>query len=308
MVSISIVFPVFNEEESLIPLVNRTLNAVSLITKDFEIVFVDDGSTDKSLEVMKQLAKKHKKIKYYALKKNMGKASALYVGFQKAEKEYILTMDSDLQDDPGEMGKVIDKLEEGYDFVNGWKKNKHKEELSLKRFSSKAYNNINYLMTGIDLHDFNCPFKGYRNQVAKDLFLYGDLHRYIPMQVKEMGYRFTEVVVENYPRKFGYTKYGKKRIIKGFLDLITIKYLITYKNSPLHVFGVLGLAAGAIGVLLDLYLFFVWLMGQSIGGRPLLVLAFLLTILGLQFVSLGLIGEMITNNIQRDADGLIRDV
>jgi glycosyltransferase involved in cell wall biosynthesis len=306
MVSISIVFPVFNEEESLIPLVNRTLTAVSMITKDFEVIFVDDGSTDKSLQVMKQLAKKHKKIKYYALKKNMGKASALYVGFQKAEKEYVLTMDSDLQDDPGEMGKLVDKLNDGYDFVNGWKKNKHKEELSLKRFSSRIYNNINYFMTGIDLHDFNCPFKAYRNQVAKDLFLYGDLHRYIPMQVKEMGYRFTEVVVKNYPRKFGYTKYGKKRIIKGFLDLVTIKYLITYKNSPLHVFGVLGLAAGAIGVLLDLYLFFVWLMGQSIGGRPLLVLAFLLTILGLQFISLGLIGEMITNNIQRDADVLLK--
>ncbi|MAG78140.1 glycosyltransferase [archaeon] len=307
MVSVSIVFPVFNEEESLIPLVNRTLSAVSLITKDFEIVFVDDGSTDKSLKVMKQLSKKYKKIKYYGLKKNMGKASALYVGFQKAEKDYVITMDSDLQDDPGEMGKLVEKLEEGYDFVNGWKKNKHKEEFSLKRFSSRIYNNLNYLLTGIDLHDFNCPFKAYKKQVAKDLFLYGDLHRYIPMQVKEMGHRYTEVVVENYPRKFGYTKYGKKRIVKGFLDLITIKYLITYKNSPLHVFGVLGLTAGAIGMLLNLYLFFIWLTGVSIGGRPLLFLAILLTILGLQFISLGLIGEMITNNVQRDADVLIRE-
>ena len=305
MVSISIVFPVYNEEESLVPLTEKTLQAVNKITKNFEIIFVDDGSTDNGLKVMKKLAK-NKKIKYFSLKKNMGKASALYVGFQKAEKDYVITMDSDLQDDPAEMNRLVKKLKEGYDFVNGWKKTKHKEEFSMKRLSSRIYNNVNYLLTGIDLHDFNCPFKGYKKQVAKDLFLYGDLHRYIPMQVKEMGYKYTEVEVSNFPRKFGVTKYGKKRIVKGVLDLITIKYLITYKNSPLHVFGVVGLAAGAIGLLLDLYLFFIWLLGESIGGRPLLVLALLLTILGLQFISLGLIGEMITNNVQRDADSLIR--
>ncbi|MFH1972198.1 MAG: glycosyltransferase family 2 protein [archaeon] len=306
MVSISIVFPVYNEEDSLIPLTNRTLPAISQITQDFEIIFVDDGSKDKSPQIIQQLAKKHNKIKYYSLKKNMGKASALYVGFQKATKDIIITMDSDLQDDPAEIPILINKMKEGYDFVNGWKKTKHKEEFNLKRLSSRIYNNLNYLLTGIDLHDFNSPFKAYKKQVAKDLYLYGGLHRFIPVQVNEMGYKMTEVEISNYPRQYGVTKYGRKRLIKGFLDLLTVKYLITYKNSPMHVFGVMGLASTAFGVLLDLYLFFIWVLGEPIGNRPLLMLAILSTIIGLQFISLGLIGEMITNNIQRDADSLIK--
>lgn len=304
--SLSIVFPVYNEEQNILPLLNATLPVLSALTKDFEIIFVDDGSKDKSPEILKQL-KKEKYIKVYTLKKNMGKATALYVGFQKATKEIIVTMDGDLQDDPREMPFLIQKIREGYDFVNGWKKNKHVEKGDkLKRLPSLFFNNLTYVITKVDVHDYNCPFKAYKRQVAQDLFLYGDMHRYIPVQVANMGYKYTEVVVSNYPRKFGVTKYGSSRILRGFLDLITIKYLVGYKNRPLHAFGTIGLLLGGLGFVINFYLFFIWLGGAGIGSRPLLMLGILLTFTGLQFISIGLLGELITNNMVRDPDHLIK--
>jgi len=303
--SISIVFPIYNEEENILPLLNATLSAVSAITKDFEIIFVDDGSKDKSPKILQQL-KKEKYIKVYTLKKNMGKATALYVGFQKATKDIVVTMDSDLQDDPKEISLLVNKIKEGYDFVNGWKKNKHAEHAApLKRISSLFFNNLTYVITRVDVHDYNCPFKAYRNHVAKGLFLYGDMHRYIPVQIGNMGYKYTEVPVSNYPRKYGVTKYGSTRILRGFLDLITIKYLVGYKNRPLHAFGTIGLVLGGLGLLINFYLFLLWLAGQGIGSRPLLMLGILLSFTGLQFISLGLLGEMITNNVVREADELL---
>src|SRR3989344_1028016 len=251
--SLSIVFPVYNEEENILPLLNATLPVLSSLTKDFEIIFVDDGSKDKSPQILQQL-NKEKYIKVYTLKKNMGKATALYVAFQKATKDIIITMDSDLQDDPKEIPLLLQKIHEGYDFVNGWKKNKHQEKGDkLKRFPSLFFNTLTYALTRVNVHDYNCPFKAYKNQVAKDLFLYGDLHRYIPVQVANMGYKYTEQVVSNYPRKFGTTKYGSSRILRGLLDLITIKYLVGYKNRPLHAFGTLGLILGGLGLLINFY-------------------------------------------------------
>lgn len=305
--SLSVIFPMYNEEENIIPLLNATLPVVYSLTKDFEIVFVDDGSKDKTQQILKQL-RKEKYIKVYTLKKNMGKATALYVGFQKATKDIIITMDSDLQDDPRDIPKLIEKINEGYDFVNGWKQNKHAEHKTpLKRLFSLFFNNLTYLLTKVDMHDYNCPFKALKNQVAKELFLYGDMHRYIPVQIANMGYKYAEVSVANHPRKFGETKYKSSRILRGFFDLLTIKYLVGYKNRPLHIFGSIGLIFGGIGFLLDIYLFFLWVAKQGIGGRPLLMLAMLLTVLGIQFVSLGLIAEMITNNVIRNADELIRN-
>lgn len=305
--SLSIVFPIYNEEENILPLLNATLPVVSSLTKDFEIIFVDDGSKDTSPQILKQLSKE-KYIKVYTLKKNMGKATALYVGFQKATKDIIVTMDSDLQDDPKEIPLLIQKIHEGYDFVNGWKKNKHLEKGDkLKRLPSLFFNNLTYVITKVNVHDYNCPFKAYKKQVAKDLFLYGDMHRYIPVQVANMGYKYTEVVVSNYPRKYGVTKYGSSRILRGLLDLITIKYLVGYKNRPLHAFGTIGLLLGGLGFLINFYLFLIWLGGAGIGSRPLLMLGILLTFTGLQFISIGLLAEMMTNNVVRDANALMKN-
>lgn len=237
----------------------------------------------------------------------MGKATALYVGFQKASKDIIITMDSDLQDDPKEIPILVNKINEGYDFVNGWKKNKHVEKGDkLKRLPSLFFNGLTHLLTKVNVHDYNCPFKAYKSHVAKELFLYGDMHRYIPVQVGNMGYKYTEVVVSNYPRRFGITKYGSSRILRGVMDLITIKYLVGYKNRPLHAFGTIGIITGALGFILDIYLGILWILGQGIGSRPLLMLAILLSIMGMQFISIGLIGEMITNNVIRDPDALIK--
>jgi len=237
----------------------------------------------------------------------MGKATALYIGFQKATKDIIITMDSDLQDDPKEMPILIEKIKEGYDFVNGWKKTKHIEHSKLlRRFPSLFFNNLTYFLTKVNVHDYNCPFKAYKKNVAKDLFLYGDMHRYIPVQVGNMGYKYTEVIVSNYPRKYGVTKYGSSRILRGLLDLITIKYLVGYKNRPLHAFGTLGIILGGCGFLINIYLFFLWLSGEGIGSRPLLMLGILLSFAGLQFISIGLLGEMITHNVIRDPDALLK--
>ncbi len=304
--SISIVLPVYNEEENILSLLNATLPVVSSLTKNFEIIFVDDGSKDKGPEILQQL-KKEKNIKVYTLKKNMGKASALYVGFQKATKDIILTMDSDLQDDPKEIPILVNKILEGYDYVNGWKKNKHVEKGDrLKRLPSLIFNKLTYIMTKVNVHDYNCPFKAMKKEVAKDLFLYGDMHRYIPVQVGNMGYKYTEVVVSNYPRLHGVTKYGSNRILRGIMDLITIKYLVGYRNRPLHAFGSIGIFLGGAGILIDIYMFILWSLSKGIGSRPILLLGVLLSFTGLQLISIGLIGEMITNNILRDPDSLIK--
>lgn len=306
MVSLSIVLPVYNEEENILPLLNATLPVVSSLTKDFEIVFVDDGSRDKTPQILSQLLKE-KYIRVYTLKRNMGKATALYVGFQKATKDVIITMDSDLQDDPKEIPLLLAKITAGFDFVNGWKQTKHIEHgLPLRRLFSLFFNNLTYVLTKVNVHDYNCPFKAYRKQVAKDLFLYGELHRYIPVQVSTLGYKYTEVPVSNYPRRFGVTKYGSKRLLRGFLDLITITYLVGYKNRPLHAFGTVGFLFLGVGFVVNIYLFLLWLGGQGIGSRPLLMLGVLLFLTGLQLISLGLIGELVIHNVARDPDSLIK--
>ncbi len=301
--SISIVFPAYNEEENIIPLLEAVIPVVSTLTKDFEIIFVDDGSTDNTPYILKQLSK-YNYIKVFTHKKNMGKATALYVGFQKATKDIIVTMDSDLQDDPKDMVALIEQINEGYDFVNGAKDRKHKG--SVREIPSMIYNGMTRAITGTNFKDMNCPFKAYKASVAKDLSLYGGMHRYIPAQVANMGYSYTEVPVKNLPRLHGETKYGSIRIFRGLMDLVTIKFLMNYKNRPLHIFGTLGLFFGCLGLLIDLYLYIIWVLGQGIGDRPLLMLGVLLTVIGLQFITFGLIAELITSTITRNVDDLIR--
>lgn len=296
----SIVIPIFNEEKS-IPLLYNKLKKV-LINQNYEIIFIDDGSTDNSFNILSSINKKDNKVKVIKFRKNFGKASALQAGFKLSKGDIILTMDSDLQDDPNEIPKFIDKIKEGYDFVNGWKTNKHTEHSFISALLSKLFNKLTCLSTGIKLHDFNCPYKAYKREVIKNINLYGDMHRYIPLLVNLKGFKMTEIKVKNVPRKYGKTKYRSSRIFKGFFDLITINYLIKFKKKPLHLFGSIGLSLFGIGFLISLYLTLKkFILGASIGREPLLLLGILLLILGIQFFSLGLIGETLINfNIPKE--------
>ncbi len=292
MKEISIVIPMFNEEKNVRPLFKEVTEAMENITSNYEIIFVDDGSTDNTFEELKKIFKPGI-IKIVKLRRNFGKATALAAGFEKCEGKIVITMDGDLQDEPREIPLFLKKLAEGYDFVNGWKVEKHKG--SAKRISSKIYNIMASVLTGVKVHDFNCSMKAFKREVLKDLNLYGEMHRYIPAILYWKGYKIAEVKISNYPRKYGKTKYGSKRLIKGFLDLITMKYLMSYRTRPLHLFGSIGIFLTLVGFFLGLYLFIIWLGGKGIGDRPLLLLSVLLMVLGIQFGTFGLLGEMITN-------------
>lgn len=253
--SVSLVVPVYNEKESLKILfdqINSSMNTIKNCT-DYEIIFVDDGSVDGSWDITKSLATQNpKKVRSIRLKKNFGKATALNVGFKNASKEIIITLDADLQDDPKEIYKFIDEINKGFDFVSGWKKNR-KDPIS-KTLPSKLFNWVSRFISGIKLNDFNCGFKAYKRKIFENLDLYGELHRYIPIFAYNLGYSISEVVVEHQPRKFGYSKYGLSRFVKGFIDLITVVATTKYLNRPAHLFGGIGILLGFFGFIILSYL------------------------------------------------------
>ncbi|MFH1637255.1 MAG: glycosyltransferase family 2 protein [Candidatus Woesearchaeota archaeon] len=303
---ISVVIPVFNEEKNIKPMYKKIKSALKKIKGKHEIIYVDDGSSDNTFKELSSIHKKDKMLKAIRFQRNYGKATALAAGFEKAKGDIIVTMDGDLQDEPEEMRKLIKKLDGGYGLVTGWKQAKHKG--SLRRVPSRIFNLMARRLTHLQIHDFNCPFKAYKADAAKGLCLYGQMHRYIPALVKWQGYDVAEVPVLNYERLHGTTKYSSGRILKGFLDLITVKYLMSYKTSPLYLFGSLGIGMGFFGLIIAAYLSVLWFLGQKIGDRPLLMLAVLLIILGIQLGSIGLIGEMTTYNAEKSGKNYsIRD-
>jgi len=287
-VEISVVVPAFNEEKSIEPLYDKIRNVLS--KKKYEIVFIDDGSTDSTFAAMQLLHAQDARISVIRFKKNLGKAAALQEGFKKAAGKIIITLDADLQDDPAEIPKLVRMLKR-YDLVVGWKFER-KDPIS-RKLASKLFNFLGSVVTKIHLHDMNCGFKAMRNSVAKDLYIYGELHRYIPVLAKWDGYTVGEVKVRHFPRRFGKSKYGVSRLAKGFFDLITVKFLGDYGKRPMHLFGSIGVVCTVVGILAGLYLTVQWFQGIPIGGRPLLLLAILLVVLGVQFISLGFLGEMI---------------
>ncbi|MBI5872100.1 glycosyltransferase family 2 protein [archaeon] len=303
---ISVVIPVFNEEGNIVPLYNKLIQVLDNY-RNYEILFVDDGSSDNTFRRIADLHKGNKRVRAVRLKRNFGKAAALSEGFAYAKGDIIVTMDGDLQDEPKEIPLLLEKMKEGYDLVNGWKETKHAG--SLRKMSSRIYNNLARIVSGVDVHDFNCPFKAYRKETAKSLRLYGEMHRYIPALVKFIGYSIGEVAVSNYPRMHGKTKYGSKRLIKGLLDLITIKYIMSYKSRPAHIFGGIGLLLGGIGFIMSFFMTIEWLLGVPLAGRPLLMLADLLMVVGVQFVSIGLLGEMLAYRFEReDKEDKVKEV
>ncbi|MEX2364827.1 MAG: glycosyltransferase family 2 protein [Balneolaceae bacterium] len=262
----------------------------------YEIFFVDDGSSDASWEKIKELSSKKENVYGVSFSHNYGKSVALQAGFEAAKGKYVVTMDADLQDDPNEVPEMIKLLEQGYDLVSGWKKERH-DPLS-KTIPSKFFNFVTRKVAGIELHDFNCGLKAYRSGVVKDIYLYGELHRYIPMLAKREGYtRIAEKVVKHHPRKYGKTKFGLSRFMNGFLDLITISFVQRYLQKPMHFFGTIGVLLLLIGAVINSYMAFLKIFyGAGIGSRPLLFLGILLMVFGVQLFSTGLLGELINKN------------
>ena len=296
-IKLSIVTPVFNEEQNISLFYSKVTKVLKKLRKSYEIWFIDDGSRDSTLKAIKEIQKKDKHVKFITFRRNFGKAAALSAGFEHANGDIIITMDGDLQDEPEEIPKFIAKIEEGYDLVNGWKF-KRKDPLS-KTIPSKFFNWLTSKMIGVKLHDFNCGFKAYRKEVVKEITLYGDLHRYIPAIAFWKGYRIAELPVKHNERLYGKSKYGSKRILTGFIDLMTVKYLISYTTKPLQLFGKVGLLFIFLGLISGTYLVIEWFQGIGIGRRPLLTLSVLMTLVGIQFLSIGLLGEMITSSMEQ---------
>jgi len=294
---LSIVVPVFNEAGSLETLYEEIVEAVGPLGP-FEVVFVDDGSTDGSLSAMERLAAAHDGVRIVKLRRNFGKAAALTHGFAEARGDVIVTMDGDRQDDPAEIPKLLARVDQGYDLVSGWKQSRQ-DPLS-KTLPSKLFNWTVRKSTGVALHDFNCGLKAYRRDVTEHVKVYGELHRYIPVLASDLGFRVTEEKVAHRRRTSGRSKYGWRRYARGYLDLLTVLFLGRYRQRPQHLFGGIGTSMVVIGVLIDLYLTIDKLNGHPIGNRPLLVLGTLLIIVGIQLLSLGLVGELITHTRARD--------
>jgi glycosyltransferase involved in cell wall biosynthesis len=295
---LSVIVPLLDEEDSLKELYQQIVHSAGSLGKPFEIIFVDDGSTDNSFCILQELHAGDARVKAVRFRRNFGKSAALSVGFHEAQGEIVITLDADLQDDPAEIPSLIETLEKGYDLVSGWKQRRH-DPLS-KTIPSRLANSVTAMMTGIPIHDMNCGLKAYRKDVVKNINVYGELHRYIPALAHWAGFRVGEKVVQHHPRKYGHTKFGISRLSRGFLDLLTVLFTTRYIRRPLHLFGVWGLISFMIGVLIDGYLSVEWLLGRtSLSNRPLFLVGFLFIIIGAQFVSFGLLGEMI-NRQQRD--------
>jgi glycosyltransferase involved in cell wall biosynthesis len=290
---ISVVVPLLNEEHSLETLYQEIANALDPLRHEFEVVFVDDGSTDGSLSVLERLHDEHANVVVVHLRRNFGKAAALQAGFLEARGDLAVTIDADLQDDPAEIPKLLAKLDEGFDLVSGWKTRRN--DPFARRLFSRIFNWMTGAISGVHLHDVNCGLKAYRAEVLQGMRIYGELHRFIPVLAAYRGYRIAEIPVNHRARQHGRSRYGPERYLRGFFDLLSVTFMGRYRYRPLHLFGGIGLLMGAVGFVILTYLTVIWFWGSGIGTRPLLTLGVLLMVVGIQFVSLGLISELVTS-------------
>jgi glycosyltransferase involved in cell wall biosynthesis len=296
---ISVVVPIYNEERSVGLLYEELQAALDPLPDEWEVVYVDDGSTDDSFSALTRLHSRAGNVRVVRLRRNFGKAAALAAGFAEASGDVVVTIDGDLQDDPSEIPHLLAKLDEGFDLVSGWKT--RRRDPITRRIPSKLFNWAAGRMSGIHLHDMNCGLKAYRGEVVRGLVLYGELHRFIPVLAHEQGYRIAELSVNHRPRGHGRSRYGLERYLRGFLDLLTVSFMGRYRHRPLHLFGGLGLLLTVAGTVVLAYLTVVKIAGHAIGQRPLLTLGVLLVVVGMQFFSLGLISEMITSHHEERA-------
>jgi len=300
---LSVVIPVYNEAKSipllykkLIGNIEKLLNAQEF--SDYEIVFIDDGSQDASSEQVHKIIEDNAKVKLIVLRQNFGKSKALSVGFEYATGDIIITMDADLQDDSDEIERFVQKIDEGYDLVSGWKV--HRLDPPEKNISSKIFNFITSRLSGIHLHDFNCGFKAYRKEVAKSIHVYGEFHRYIPVLAARNGFKITEIKVKHHKREYGVSKFGFERYLRGVCDAFSALFLLKFYHRPMYFFGKIGLLLSGLGVLICAYLSILWCMGESIGRRPLLILGVLFILVGIQSISFGLLANIVVDKQEQN--------
>src|SRR5215217_358725 len=314
---LSVVVPAMNEAGNIPALHKAIADTLEATHTTFELILVDDGSTDGTWPAIEALSAQDRRVIGLRHRRNFGKARALATGFSVARGEFVLTMDADLQDDPTELPRFLVKLDEGYDLVSGWKQ--RRQDPLGKTAPSKLFNATVRRASGVQLHDFNCGFKAYRHEVTQQIRLYGELHRFTPVLADAEGFRIAELPVKHHPRTWGQSKYGYKRLVKGFLDLLTVVFLTHYRQRPMHLFGIPGLVALFLGIGIGIELTFERLfLDERIGTRPLLMLCVLLVVIGTQFFGLGLLGEFLAHgsnaprpepsHVIRESLGLPREV
>ncbi len=294
---VSIVIPLYNEEESLAELYARLTEVLGKSVRRHELLFVDDGSTDGSLGTLRELRSRDKRVKVISFKRNNGKSAALQEGFKASRGDFVVTIDADLQDDPHEIPGLLGKLGEGFDLVSGWKKNRR--DPPSKTLPSKLFNFVTSLVSGIKLHDFNCGLKAYRREVVKSIAVYGELHRFIPVLAAWEGFRVTEKDVTHFERKFGRSKYGASRLLNGLFDLITVMFITRRSTSPLHFFGRIAFLFFVVGGGISLYFIILWLSGQGLHVRPLMVGGLIMIVIAIQIGSFGLLAELYSSGQER---------
>mgnify|MGYP005842616835 CR=1 FL=1 len=308
-IEISVVIPFCNEQDSLKELFTVLIHVLSNIGEPYEVILVDDGSTDKSAEVAKEMIGRHLNACLIRLRGNQGKTAALKAGFDRSQGNVVFTMDADLQDDPKEMPRFIDALDQGFDLISGYKR-KRCDPL-LKRVASRLYNGFARMFTGIPIHDINCGFKAYRRSVIDELWLYGEMHRLTPLIAHWKHFNVGEITVEHHPRKYGVSKYNSTRIFKGVMDLLTLSFLIRFYQSPSHQFGKIGFISAMAGGCICFYLILLRYLELSgpMGDNPLLYLGMLMIVLGVQFLGLGFLAELQTfNALKKDAPYIISEI
>jgi glycosyltransferase involved in cell wall biosynthesis len=297
MCDLSIVLPIYNEAENIPHLYAELLSTLEATGHSFEIIAVDDGSGDGSFEVLKSLSVQDDRLRVVRFRRNFGQTPAFAAGFERARGDVVITMDADLQNDPADIPKLLARIDEGCDVVSGWRQQRWKEGILAfftRRIPSATANWLISHVTGVHLHDYGCALKAYRGDVIREIRLYGDLHRFIPAIASYYGVRISEVPVNYRPRRYGQSKYGLGRTVRVLLDLLTVRFLLSYSTRPIHIFGSLGLLSVLLGVGIGIYLTVIkFLYGAALAERPLLLFGILLVMVGVQLVTMGLLGEMV---------------
>lgn len=293
LVYLTVVIPIYNEKQNISYLYDNLNNILPGIGKKYEVILIDDGSTDGSFKELLKIHEQNKNYKIIRFRKNFGQTPAMSAGFDYANGEVIITLDADLQNDPKDIPALLDKINEGYDIVSGWRINRQDKAIS-RRLPSKIANWLIARLTGVKIHDYGCTLKAYRSDVVKNIELYGEMHRYIPAVASWMGINVAEVPVHHHPRKYGKSKYGISRTIRVILDIITIKYLLSYSQKPIQIFGLIGLLTGTIGIIITVYLIIMRLFfNMPLSTRPLFTLSIFMIFIGVQLITMGILAELI---------------